>query len=61
MRVERKDAHGNADFTGLLQMGESSACVKNSHTDDLHVCERSNEGANRDVYETSEIGLSGFC
>ncbi|MEN3330159.1 MAG: hypothetical protein V7638_4966 [Acidobacteriota bacterium] len=27
MRVERKDAHGNAiDFTGLLQMGETSAC-----------------------------------
>ena len=62
MRVERKDAHGNAiDFTGLLQMGETSACVKNNRVDTLHACGRSNEGANRSVYETSEIALSGFC
>ena len=39
MRVERKDTHGNAiDFTGLLQMGETSACVKNNRVDTLHVC-----------------------
>ena len=31
MRVERKDPHGNAiDFTGLLQIGETGACVKNA-------------------------------
>ena len=62
VRVERKDAHGNAiDFTGLLQMGETILCVKNNHVDDPHVFEGSNEGANADVYETSDIGLSGFC
>jgi hypothetical protein len=62
MRVERKDPHGNAiDFTGLLQMGETSACMKNNPVDDLHVCGRSNEGASHDVYETLEIALSGIC
>jgi hypothetical protein len=62
MRVERKDPHGNAiDFTGLLQIGETGASMKNNRVDDLRVCGRSNEGANTSVYETLEIALSGFC
>jgi len=53
---------GNAiDFTGLLQMGETLRSCEDNRVDDLHVCGGSNEGANRSVYETSEIALSGFC
>jgi len=37
MRIDRSDAHGNAiDFTGLLQIGETGACVKKNRVDDLH-------------------------
>jgi hypothetical protein len=62
MRVERKDAHGNAiDFTGLLQIGRLGACMKNNRVDDLHVRRRSNEGANRSVYETLEMLYQGFA
>ena len=62
MRVERKDAHGNAiDFTGLLQIGETLRCVKNNHVDDLHVCGRSNEGASVRSTKHRRLVYQGFA
>ena len=62
MRVDRRDTHGNAiDFTGLLQIGETLRCVKDNLVDELHVIERSNEDASTDLYERSEINVSGIC
>ena len=35
--------------------------MKINRVDDLQVCERGNEDASLDVYETVEIVLSGIC
>jgi len=54
--------HGNAiDFTGLSQMGETSACLKTIPRIKLYGCAGSNEGASLMTYERSEINVSGIC
>ena len=63
IRVARRD-HAREmrfNFTGLLQIGETSARMKNHRVDELHVCVESNEGASWDVYESLEVALSGIC
>lgn len=62
MRVERKTRTGMQLISqGCYKWGRLGVRVKNNRVVNLHVTERSNEDATVDVYERSEIKVSGIC